>query len=130
MIVADRTRASHEARWLALAGGAEGRLKVGFPKWLRPFLQKGVIAITLGRTVYLSENLLGRGEDDVMKIVRHELAHVQQVLKLGLIRFLFRYAKEYLTNRRRGMASFAAYEAISFEVEARRAEEPPPPEPM
>lgn len=99
------------------------RLRIGYPRWLSPFLQRGVIAITLGRRVYLSEGLLQRSEDELLRIVRHELAHVGQVRRLGLVRFLYRYAREYVTARRRGVASYAAYEQISFEQEARAAEE-------
>ena len=101
----------------------DARLRVGYPRWLSPFLQKGVIAITLGRRVYLSERLLQRSEEELLRILRHELAHVAQVRRLGLLRFLYRYAREYVAARRRGVASFDAYEQISFEREARAAEE-------
>lgn len=108
--------------WSALFGDS-AKLRVGYPRWLSPFLQKGVIAITLGRTVYVSERMLQKGERELNRTLRHELAHVRQVARLGLVRFLYRYLREYVSLRRGGMKSFEAYEAISFEREARAAED-------
>jgi hypothetical protein len=98
------------------------RLRVGYPAWLRFFLQKGVVAITLGRTVYVSERVLAKSDHELLKLVQHELTHVRQVAQLGLMRFLYRYVREYISLRRAGMKSFQAYEEISFEREARAAE--------
>jgi len=87
-----------------------------------PLLFRGVIGITLGRRIYLSSKLFDRGEAEVARIIRHELAHVAQVRQLGLISFLYRYLEEYLGHRRDGHEIDEAYELISFEVEAREAE--------
>jgi hypothetical protein len=103
-----------------LAEAANAKVRVGFPRWLRPFLMRGVVAITLGRRVYLAATV---AEGAMERIVRHELAHVRQVARLGLPRFLWRYVAEYVRHRRRGLRSHAAYLAISFEVEALAAEE-------
>lgn len=81
---------------------------------------KGVVGITLGRRIYLAADV---APERLERFLRHELAHVQQVNRLGLIRFYWRYAREYLANRRRGMPPAAAYRNISFEVEALAAEE-------
>lgn len=107
-----------------LIADSGARIRVGYPAWLRALLRKNVIAITLGRRVYLSRRLLDEGEARLEAIVRHELVHVAQVRRLGLIRFLVRYAREYVAHRRRGLDADAAYAAISFEVEARAAEGP------
>jgi hypothetical protein len=104
----------------SLADGADANVRLGFPRWLRPFLMRGVVAITLGRRVYVAA---GVAEDALERIVRHELAHVRQVARLGLPRFLWRYLAEYVRHRRHGLGSHAAYLAISFEVEALAAEE-------
>lgn len=98
-------------------------VRIGYPAWLRAFLRKNVLGIALGRRIYLSPHLLEEGEERFLEIIRHELAHVDQVRKLGLTRFLYRYVAEYVTNRRRGLAPDDAYAAISFEHEARLAEE-------
>lgn len=112
-----------EVRRLTSAAG--GRVRIGYPVWLRPFLQRSVLGITLGRTVYVSPRMLDRSEAAVRSLIRHELVHVRQVGELGLFRFLYRYVAEYCRLRRSGLSSSDAYRNISFEVEAYRAEEEP-----
>lgn len=101
---------------------ARARVRL-FPWWLRPFLARGVVGITLGRTIYVSERYVASSASKVERLIRHELVHVQQVNRLGLLRFLWRYAAEYVRNLRSGMPSAEAYRQISFEVEAYGAEE-------
>jgi hypothetical protein len=91
-------------------------VRVGYPWWLRPFLHRRTIAITLGRRVFVAE---GYASD---ALIRHELVHVRQATELGVLRFVWRYVAEYVRNRRRGMSHDAAYRAISFEAEAFLAE--------
>ena len=99
-----------------------GRVYPGFPWWLRVVLSRRTLAITIGRRIYLGRELLARSADEIETIVVHELEHVRQFARVGLLRFAWRYARDYVRNRRRGLSSFEAYEAISFEVEARVAE--------
>ena len=101
-----------------LAAGA--KLRVGFPWWLRPFLAGDVSAITLGRRIYVREMLESAAFE---RLLRHELAHVRQVDRLGLLVFLWRYVAEFARNWVRLRSTAAAYAAISFEIEARAAEE-------
>jgi hypothetical protein len=103
------------------APGAVARL--GFPFWLRLFVRPGVLAITLGNRIYVARSAIGRGEAELARLLRHEWTHVEQMRRLGLIRFLYRYAREYLHIHRSGLSGWAAYAAISFEVEARAAED-------
>lgn len=98
------------------------KVRVGFPLWLRPFLARGIVGITLGRRIYLTSDASGWSEADLERVVRHELAHVEQVLRMGLARFLAAYVGEYLAYRARGLGHRAAYEAIRFEREAREIE--------
>ncbi|HEY0593701.1 MAG TPA: diguanylate cyclase [Thermoanaerobaculia bacterium] len=102
---------------------ARARVRVGFPLWLRPFVMSGVLAITLGRRVYLSPRVLARGEREVVRILAHEMVHVAQVARLGLLSFLVRYLLEYIRLRRAGVAHWPAYRAVSFEAEAFAREE-------
>ena len=102
-----------------------GRVRVGYPLWLRPLLRRGIVAITLGRTVYVSRALALGGGDLLERTLRHELAHVRQVARLGTIRFLIAYLKEYRQLRRQGLGPHEAYHAIGFEREARLAERLP-----
>jgi hypothetical protein len=90
-------------------------IRTRFPWWLRPFLAHGVIAITLGRRVYIAE-------EHVERHLRHELVHVQQIARLGVIRFYWRYLREYVALRRSGLSPSQAYHRISFEQEAFSAE--------
>ena len=92
-----------------------------FPWWLRPFLQRSVIAITLGRRVYVSAKVTG---EELQRLLRHELTHVAQINRLGILRFYWRYVTEYIALRRSGLKSFEAYRRVSFEQEASAAEEP------
>ena len=92
------------------------RIRIGFPWWLRPFLMRGVDAITIGRRIYMN--------CDDETLLRHELVHVRQIEDVGVIRFYSRYVVEYVRNRRSGMSSHEAYSNISFEKEALDAESP------
>jgi hypothetical protein len=98
---------------------AKARVRFAFPWWLRPFLMRGVVGITLGRRIYLAPGL---AEEQLERFVRHELAHVRQIARHGLLGFYWRYIVEYVRNRRRGMSSGEAYRSISFEMEALAAE--------
>ena len=102
---------------------ARARVRVGYPWWLRPFLARDVIAITLGRRIYLSGRATARSTDYLQRLLRHELAHVRQVNRHGLILFLVRYIAEFSSLLVRERSINTAYRKISFEVEARAAEE-------
>lgn len=99
------------------------KVRVGFPFWLRIFLFANVAAITLGRRVYVSPRIAEASVERFEKLLRHELAHVRQVRDFGLIRFLYRYMRDYIRLRRGGLSSHLAYMAIPFEVEARAEEQ-------
>jgi hypothetical protein len=92
----------------------------GYPWWLRPFLFRNVVAITIGRRVWLSPSI---DERSLLPLLRHELVHVRQFAQLGFFSFLRSYLAEYVRLRRSGLSSTAAYAAISFEREALAAEE-------
>ena len=103
----------------AIVGETRARVRVTFPWWLKPFLMRGVVAITLGRRIYVSAEM---AQDKLEELLRHELTHVRQIGELGLIRFYWRYFREYIALRRSGLGSSEAYRRISFEVEAFAAE--------
>lgn len=104
-------------------GSLRARVMYGYPWWLRPFLDRNVVAITLGRRVYLSPSLVFRASEELERLLRHELAHVEQVARHGLLRFLYLYGREYVALRRSGLPAEAAYRRVSFEAEAFAAEE-------
>lgn len=99
------------------------RVRVGYPWWLRPWLAPGVVAITLGRRIYLSAAVAARPRESLERLMRHELAHVAQVNRLGVIPFLWKYITEFLRHLWRVRSVGRAYRLISFEVEAAAAEE-------
>ena len=98
-------------------------LRAGYPWWLRPWLARNVVAITLGRRIYVLPRFLQKPSAEVTRLIRHELAHVQQVERHGLIGFLVRYLAEFFRHLRRERSIDAAYRKISFEIEALAAEE-------
>lgn len=98
---------------------SRARVRVGYPWWLRPFLMRDVIAITLGTRIYVREAMASASFE---RLLRHELAHVRQVQRLGLLRFLWSYTTEFVRHWIRLRNAADAYSAISFEIEARAAE--------
>ncbi len=104
----------------AALDAARATVRFGYPWWLRPFLLKGIIGITLGRRIYVAADVAAH---HLERLIRHELAHVKQIANHGLLTFYWRYLVEYVRNRRKGLSSSAAYREISFEKEALAAEE-------
>ena len=103
---------------------ARAMVRLGFPWWLRPLVARDVIAITIGRRIYLSTIVARQSARQLERLMLHELAHVAQVNRLGLLVFLWRYVTEFLGHLWRVRSVVAAYRLISFEIEASAAEEP------
>ena len=51
-------------------------------------------------------------------LINHELIHVQQIKRIGAVKFYFHYLKEYFQLRLKGNTHHNAYRSISFEKEA------------
>jgi hypothetical protein len=96
------------------------RVRVGYPRLLRLLLMRNVAAIAIGRRIWIARELR---EPEMERLLRHELVHVRQMARCGIVRFFCRYAAEYVRNRLRGLSHDAAYQAISFEAEAFTEEE-------
>lgn len=79
---------------------------------------RGYVGIATPWGIYLSRQLEG---DRMSDVLRHELIHVDQWRRLGVIGFLRRYLGEYVAGRRAGHTHADAYARISLESEARRA---------
>jgi hypothetical protein len=107
-------------RLLETISESRAKVRVGYPWWLRPFLMRDVVAITLGRRIYVREALASAAFE---RLLRHELAHVRQVHRLGLLGFLWAYLTEFARHWLRLRNVSAAYVMISFEIEARAAED-------
>lgn len=98
------------------------RLRIGYPWWLRHLLARDVVAITLGRSIFIIPAYLLRPPAEVERLIRHELQHVRQVNKYGLAGFYCRYLLEFGKHFVRERSINGAYRKISFEMEACEAE--------
>ena len=81
-----------------------------------PLLAPGFEGMTVGPLILVLDDDDRSGQ---RVLLAHELVHVQQYAELGAARFLWRYGREYASNLRRLRSHWQAYEAISFESEAR-----------
>lgn len=87
-------------------------------------------AITLGRRVLVApRHLRSVGASRAVSggLLAHEVAHLLQAERAGLLPFLFAYLREYVSGMRRAAkwdaaAHWRAYSEISFEREARTVE--------
>lgn len=90
-----------------------------------------IAAITVGRHIFVSPIYLERDERGQLTIrgwlLAHEAAHVRQFQREGLLTFIYRYLREYLTflfrtGKLDATTRRVAYEQITREREAREVE--------
>jgi hypothetical protein len=86
---------------------------------LRGTWGKGIKAMTLGNTVYIHPGVLSGPPKPLGLLVIHELVHVRQWRKRGVLPFLGSYLSDYVKGRRQKLGHRGAYRDIAFEVEAR-----------
>jgi hypothetical protein len=77
-------------------------------RWAAP----GAAATTLGPVIFMRE---AAGSP---RLLRHELVHVRQWRRLGVVGFSARYLGAYATWRLRRYPHWAAYRRIPLEIEA------------
>lgn len=102
--------------------GTRTKIRLGYPWWLRPWLLRDIAGITLGRRIYLDATA---APDSIERLLRHELVHVQQIDRLGLLVFYWRYLTEFARHFLRVRSVSHAYALISFEREAFAGERGP-----
>ena len=103
------------------------RVLVRVPR--RAFLRtwsKGIQGVTTPWAVYFHPDVaqrLGRGEGlrRVGRLMVHELMHVEQLRRMGVVRHSTRYVADYLRGRFRGVSHWDAYLDVRLEAEARAA---------
>ena len=86
------------------------------PGWVRLVggpVPPGMAAITLGRLVIVRARAAGND-----RLFRHELVHVGQWRRYGVVGFLVRYLGGYLRGRLSGWPHVGAYRRIGLEAEA------------
>ena len=67
--------------------------------------------------------ILYRSDKIQIGLRRHEWQHVIQVRRDGVLKFYLKYLWEYVAGRLKGMSHHDAYENISYEIEARLAQD-------
>jgi hypothetical protein len=102
--------------------GTRAKVRLGYPWWLRPWLMRDVAGITLGRRIYLDATA---APESMERLLRHELVHVRQIDRLGLLLFYWRYLSEFARHLLRVRSVSHAYSMISFEREAFAGERGP-----
>jgi hypothetical protein len=85
----------------------------GWWLWVGGPVPRGASAITLGRLVSVR-----RGRAASERLIRHELVHVEQYRRLGVVGFLCRYLAAYARWRLRGYGHRGAYRRIPLEASA------------
>jgi hypothetical protein len=91
----------------------------GAARWFRLFWAKRISAVAMPWGIYLHPRHLARPLADLGPLIVHELTHIAQWRRLGLIGWLRSYLGDYVRGRRSGLSSHQAYRAIRLEVEAR-----------
>ena len=86
---------------------------------MRAMWGQGIHAMTLGNTVHVHPGVLVGPPRSLGLLVIHELVHVRQWRKRGVVPFLGRYLSDYLKGRRQNLGHRGAYRDIAMEVEAR-----------
>jgi hypothetical protein len=85
----------------------------GYWRWVGGPVPPGAAAITLGRLIVVRARAAGDPH-----LLRHELVHVEQWRRLGVVGFLARYLSAYLRWRLRAHDHRGAYLRIPLEVDA------------
>jgi hypothetical protein len=87
----------------------QGDAVIVVSRWAAP----GAAATTIGRMVFVRESAAGSP-----RLLRHELVHVGQWRRLGVVGFGVRYLGAYASWRLRRYPHWAAYRRIPLEIEA------------
>ena len=94
------------------------------PRWFRALWAEGIAAVTMPWAIYftpamMDRHLAGAEPYRVGKLLVHELAHVEQLKRLGVIRHVVQYVSDYGRGRFRRLGHWEAYRQVRLEVEAR-----------
>lgn len=88
--------------------------------WVGGPVPPGNAAITLGRLIIVRREAAGND-----RLLLHELVHVEQWRRYGVVGFLRRYLGAYIRLRLRGYGHKEAYRRIPLEEEAERLSRDP-----
>jgi hypothetical protein len=87
--------------------------------WFRILWAPWVTAVALPWGIYLHPKRLEADAAELGPLIVHELAHIEQWRRLGVMRWFAAYMGGYRRARRSGLARTEAYRSIPLEVEAR-----------
>lgn len=87
--------------------------RAGYWLWVGGPVPPGVAAITIGPMISVRRRAVGS-----RRLLAHELVHVAQWRRFGVVGFLCRYLSAYLLARLQGYGHWGAYRRIPLEVEA------------
>lgn len=86
-------------------------------------VKKSMIAKILGvEAIVLYPFIFCRSSSPSSRLITHELVHIEQIKRHGVLCFYWLYLKEYFHLRTKRMSHYEAYSSISFEKEARERE--------
>lgn len=84
-------------------------------------IKGSLLAAILGWNIVLYPFILYDG-DPTENTVRHERCHIEQIERVGVVKFYLSYIYEFGNNILSGLDTSDAYYYISYEVEARKCE--------
>ncbi len=92
----------------------------------RRFWAKGIAAVALPTGVFVQPSVMdrlraGSQPERSARLLVHELMHIEQWRRLGMVRHVSQYSADYLKGRLRRLGHWEAYRSIRLEVEAREA---------
>ena len=99
------------------------KVRVASP-WFRRLWAKGIAAVALPNGVYVQPAVMerfrtGAEPERSGRLIVHELMHIEQWRRLGMLRHVTQYVGDYLRNRFRRLGHWESYRAVRLEQEAR-----------
>lgn len=94
------------------------------PSWFMRMWATGIVAVALPWGIYFTPAMMDRYETGaepgrVGQLLVHELTHMEQLERLGVVRHAVQYVWDYLRGRMARKGHWDSYRAIRLEVEAR-----------
>ncbi len=94
------------------------------PGWFMRFWAKGIVAVALPWGIYLAPAMMDRYESGAEplrlgQLLVHELTHIEQVKRKGVVVHGVTYVWDYLKGRLARKGHWESYRSVRHEVEAR-----------
>ena len=94
------------------------------PRWFRALWAKGIVAVAMPWAIYFTPAMMDRYTEgfelpQLAQLLVHELTHIEQLRRMGVLRHVAQYLSDYMRGRLRRVGHWDAYRAVRLEVEAR-----------